>query len=161
MTRDNKRKDAATVTSTETGAAGDDDVADKDVVAVGAADQDAAGAEDGATPPIIEMRGLEKAYGERLVLKGIDMEIRPGTVTCVLGDNGAGKSTLIKALSGLHQPTGGDADRRGASATAQPKDALDRGLPPCTRTSRWWGRCPCGGTSSWARGSLARWTVEG
>ena len=52
MTRDNKRKDAATVTSTETGAAGDD-VVNKDAV-----DKDAAGSEDGATPPIIEMRGL-------------------------------------------------------------------------------------------------------
>lgn len=68
MTRDNKRKDAAAVTSTGTGAAGDIDVVDKDVVAGGAADKDAAGAEGGTTPPIIEMRGLEKAYGERLVL---------------------------------------------------------------------------------------------
>ena len=77
MTRGNKRKDAAMVTSTETDAAGGV-VVDKDAV-----DKDAAGSEDAATPPIIELRGLEKAYGERLVLKGIDMEIRPGTVTCV------------------------------------------------------------------------------
>ncbi|HJD90355.1 MAG TPA: ATP-binding cassette domain-containing protein [Corynebacterium urealyticum] len=75
------------------------------------------------------MRGLEKAYGERLVLKGIDMEIRPGTVTCVLGDNGAGKSTLIKALSGLHQPTGGAMLIDGEPAKLRnPKDALDRGI---------------------------------
>ncbi|WP_311488695.1 ATP-binding cassette domain-containing protein [uncultured Corynebacterium sp.] len=75
------------------------------------------------------MRGLEKAYGERLVLKGIDMEIRPGTVTCVLGDNGAGKSTLIKALSGLHQPTGGEMLIDGEPANLRnPKDALDRGI---------------------------------
>lgn len=129
MTRDNKRKDAATVTSTGTGAAGDVDVVVKDAGADGAADKDAAGAEDGATPPIIEMRGLEKAYGERLVLKGVDMEIRPGTVTCVLGDNGAGKSTLIKALSGLHQPTGGEMLIDGEPARLRnPKDALDRGI---------------------------------
>ncbi|PZP03750.1 MAG: sugar ABC transporter ATP-binding protein [Corynebacterium urealyticum] len=128
MTRENKRKDAATVTSNGTGAAGDVSV-DKGAVADGAADKDVPGAEDGATPPIIEMRGLEKAYGERLVLKGIDMEIRPGTVTCVLGDNGAGKSTLIKALSGLHQPTGGEMLIDGEPANLRnPKDALDRGI---------------------------------
>ena len=57
------------------------------------------------------------------------MEIRPGTVTCVLGDNGAGKSTLIKALSGLHQPTGGEMLIDGEPARLRnPKDALDRGI---------------------------------
>lgn len=81
------------------------------------------------TAPIVEVRDLEKAYGDRVVLRGISMAIQPGTVTCVLGDNGAGKSTLIKALAGLHQPTGGELLIDGElTVLRSPKDALDLGI---------------------------------
>ncbi|MFP1602925.1 sugar ABC transporter ATP-binding protein [Microbacterium sp. 2216-1] len=61
-----------------------------------------------AHPPVLELRDIRKSFGANTVLKGVDLTLRPGRITALLGANGAGKSTLIKALSGVHQPTGGD-----------------------------------------------------
>ncbi|WPO85985.1 sugar ABC transporter ATP-binding protein [Herbiconiux sp. KACC 21604] len=57
---------------------------------------------------LLEVRGLEKSFAGVRALRGVDLEVRPGEVHCVLGQNGAGKSTLIKTLSGIHQPDGGE-----------------------------------------------------
>ena len=57
--------------------------------------------------PLIEMTDVGKTYGAIRALKGINLSVSAGEVTCVLGDNGAGKSTLIKILSGVYQPTSG------------------------------------------------------
>ncbi|GAA4932528.1 hypothetical protein GCM10023237_63370 [Streptomyces coeruleoprunus] len=79
--------------------------------------------------PIVELRGAGKAYGNVRALHGVDLAVRAGQVTCVLGDNGAGKSTLIKIISGLHQHTEGDylIDGRPVHLTS-PREALDRGI---------------------------------
>ncbi|WP_217241006.1 ATP-binding cassette domain-containing protein, partial [Streptomyces sp. AC555_RSS877] len=69
-------------------------------------DSDAAAPDTDA--PIVELRGAGKSYGNVRALHSVDLQVRPGRVTCVLGDNGAGKSTLIKIISGLHQHTEGD-----------------------------------------------------
>ncbi|MGW7012228.1 ATP-binding cassette domain-containing protein, partial [Streptomyces sp. NPDC054951] len=58
--------------------------------------------------PVVELRATGKSYGNIRALHGVDLAVRPGQVTCVLGDNGAGKSTLIKIVSGLHQHTEGE-----------------------------------------------------
>ncbi|HFG8777502.1 TPA: ATP-binding cassette domain-containing protein, partial [Corynebacterium striatum] len=44
----------------------------------------------------IELHDIQQSFGNFHALRGVNMTLRPGTVTCVLGDNGAGKSTLIK-----------------------------------------------------------------
>ena len=67
--------------------------------------QQPAAADDGT--PILEMEGVGKSYGNVQALRGINLRVRQGEVTCVLGDNGAGKSTLIKIVSGLHDYTDG------------------------------------------------------
>ncbi|MFJ6680247.1 ATP-binding cassette domain-containing protein [Microbacterium sp. NPDC091382] len=51
--------------------------------------------------PIIELRHVTKSFGPVSVLKGVDLKVRPGMVTALVGDNGAGKSTLIKGLAGV------------------------------------------------------------
>ncbi|AKE40268.1 ABC transporter [Corynebacterium kutscheri] len=56
---------------------------------------------------IITLDNLSKSYGSFQALRGINLDVRAGEVTCVLGDNGAGKSTLIKVLAGLHPHTDG------------------------------------------------------
>jgi iron complex transport system ATP-binding protein len=55
----------------------------------------------------LEAIALHAALRTRPVLRGIDLEARPGEVTAVIGPNGAGKSTLLRVLCGLLPPTGG------------------------------------------------------
>lgn len=56
----------------------------------------------------IDIRGLYKSFGRQEVLKGIQLTIRPGLVTAVVGHNGAGKTTLIKSILGLVKPDRGE-----------------------------------------------------
>ena len=57
---------------------------------------------------VLEARNIVKTYGGTRALKGVNFEIRQGTVTTLFGENGAGKSTLMKILSGVEQPTSGE-----------------------------------------------------
>jgi len=57
--------------------------------------------------PIISARGLSKTFGDRTVLRAVDLEVRAGEVHGLLGQNGSGKSTLIKILGGYHAPDPG------------------------------------------------------
>lgn len=56
---------------------------------------------------MIEIKHLEKAYGERKVLYDVNLKIEDGKVTTILGGSGSGKSTLIKCLMRLHNATSG------------------------------------------------------
>ncbi|MFJ9929636.1 ATP-binding cassette domain-containing protein [Streptomyces misionensis] len=79
--------------------------------------------------PLVELRGAGKSYGNVRALHGVDLTVRAGRVTCVLGDNGAGKSTLIKIISGLHRHTEGDFLVDGRPVRfGTPREALDRGI---------------------------------
>jgi ABC-2 type transport system ATP-binding protein len=51
--------------------------------------------------PVISIRNLQKSYGNKQVLKGIDLDVFPGQVIGYIGPNGAGKSTTVKILCGL------------------------------------------------------------
>jgi branched-chain amino acid transport system ATP-binding protein len=53
------------------------------------------------TAPLLEVHGLEAGYGATRVLFGIDLQVRPGSITALLGANGAGKTTTLRALCGL------------------------------------------------------------
>jgi len=79
--------------------------------------------------PLVQLRNAGKSYGNVRALHGVDLAVRPGQVTCVLGDNGAGKSTLIKIISGLHQHSEGEflVDGQPVHFTT-PRQALDRGI---------------------------------
>src|SRR5690606_15322878 len=63
--------------------------------------------------PLLEMRGIVKHFPGAKALDGVDLDVRPGEVHCLLGQNGAGKSTLIKVLAGAHQPDRGEIFWRG------------------------------------------------
>ncbi len=54
---------------------------------------------------MIEIRKLNKTYGETVVLRGADLVVEDGRITFLVGDNGAGKSTTLKILAGLVRPT--------------------------------------------------------
>lgn len=58
--------------------------------------------------PILEIRGLNKAFGDNRVLDGVDLRVQAGTVTTVIGKSGTGKSVLLKSIVGLVAPDGGE-----------------------------------------------------
>jgi phospholipid/cholesterol/gamma-HCH transport system ATP-binding protein len=57
--------------------------------------------------PKIRIRGLHKAFGEKVVLDGIDLDVASGTSTVVIGGSGTGKSVLLKCVLGLLEPDAG------------------------------------------------------
>jgi ABC-type sugar transport system ATPase subunit len=57
--------------------------------------------------PLLELRGLSKAFGAVQALNTVDFTVPAGKVTALAGDNGAGKSVLIKTVSGLWAPSDG------------------------------------------------------
>ena len=56
---------------------------------------------------ILQTQGLSKAYGKRLAVKGLNLEVARGEVFGFLGPNGAGKTTTIRMLLNLIKPTFG------------------------------------------------------
>src|ERR1700722_9782552 len=61
-----------------------------------------------AGAPVLEVRGVTKRFGALVVLRGIDLALKPGEVLGLVGDNGAGKSTLVKILSGFQPQDDGE-----------------------------------------------------
>ena len=57
---------------------------------------------------MIRARGLERRYGAKRVLRGLDLDVARGDFTVVTGPNGSGKTTLLRLVAGLAAPTGGE-----------------------------------------------------
>src|SRR5262249_56694308 len=70
--------------------------------------------------PAIEAERLEKRFGDRRALAGVDLAVAPGTVSGVLGPNGAGKTTTVRILATLLAPDGGRARVAGHDVAAEP-----------------------------------------
>ncbi|MDE3026822.1 MAG: sugar ABC transporter ATP-binding protein [Paracoccaceae bacterium] len=85
--------------------------------------------------PIIELKGLGKNYGNINALKGVNLKVRQGEVTCILGDNGAGKSSLINIIAGLFTYDEGaylvDGEQMRFSS---PREALNMGIAAVYQT---------------------------
>ncbi|MFJ6417615.1 amino acid ABC transporter ATP-binding protein [Paeniglutamicibacter sp. NPDC091659] len=65
----------------------------------------------------VSIVGLRKSYGNNEVLKGIDLEVKPGEVVCLIGPSGSGKSTLLRCVNLLEQPNAGTIHVGGFEAT--------------------------------------------
>lgn len=56
---------------------------------------------------VVSIRGLQKSYGENVVLRNIDLDVHRGEVVVVLGPSGSGKSTMLRCVNMLETPTAG------------------------------------------------------
>ena len=79
---------------------------------------------------VIEVEGLQKAMGDKLLVEGLDFSLPPGGIVGVIGPNGAGKTTLFRMLTGQETPDAGSidyGDTVSLSYVDQTRDALPEG----------------------------------
>jgi ABC-type sugar transport system ATPase subunit len=81
------------------------------------------------TAPLLRLEKVSKNFGPVRALSEIDLELRAGEVTALIGDNGAGKSVTIKTISGIHPPDGGHIYWEGSPVRIRtPRDAAGLGI---------------------------------
>ncbi|ESS14712.1 Maltose/maltodextrin import ATP-binding protein MalK [Betaproteobacteria bacterium MOLA814] len=73
----------------------------------------------------LELKGIEKFFGEHRAIKGIDLEIQPGEFVVFVGPSGCGKSTLLRLIAGLEHIDGGQLNLDGRDITALPSSKRD------------------------------------
>jgi ABC-type sugar transport system ATPase subunit len=79
--------------------------------------------------PLLDARGISKAYGHVQALSGVDFHVAHGETVALVGDNGAGKSTFTKIICGALQPDAGEISLDGEPVSfASPSDAAERGI---------------------------------
>jgi D-xylose transport system ATP-binding protein len=79
--------------------------------------------------PVLELRGVSKAFGAVQALYEVDFHVAQGQVMALVGDNGAGKSTLIKCIAGIHPVDSGEILFAGETVHIHsPKDASRLGI---------------------------------
>ncbi|WP_083331844.1 ABC transporter ATP-binding protein [Pelistega sp. MC2] len=70
---------------------------------------------DDRTTPVIKVRGLDNAFGDYYVHKGLDLDVYSGDILGVVGGSGTGKSVLLRSIVGLRTPTAGSVEILGKS----------------------------------------------
>ncbi|MDR1461618.1 MAG: energy-dependent translational throttle protein EttA [Azoarcus sp.] len=79
---------------------------------------------------VIEFKGVTKAFGDKLLMDGLDFTVPPGAIVGIIGPNGAGKSTLFKMITGQEKPDAGEVIIGSTVRLAhvdQSRDCLDGG----------------------------------
>ncbi len=74
----------------------------------------AAMAQAQVSAPAVRVRGLRRRYGDREVVRGIDLDVARGEIFAFLGPNGAGKTTTVEILEGFRRRSGGEVEVLGA-----------------------------------------------
>jgi ABC-type branched-subunit amino acid transport system ATPase component len=78
---------------------------------------------------MLRIEGIIAGYGGGDVLQGVDLELQPGAIGCIVGPNGAGKSTVLRAVSGLLHPRQGRIHLDGTDITGRsPAEILGLGI---------------------------------
>lgn len=73
---------------------------------------------------VVTVRGLHFSRGRRIVFDGVDLDIRRGQVTAIMGPSGTGKTTLLKLIGGQLVPARGSVRVDGSEVSSLPRDAL-------------------------------------
>jgi branched-chain amino acid transport system ATP-binding protein len=76
--------------------------------------------------PLLELKGLQVAYGGFHAVKGIDLTVASGELVCLIGANGAGKTTTLKGITGLQPIKSGKIHYAGEDITGKPAFQLVR-----------------------------------
>ena len=63
--------------------------------------------------PLLRAEQIARSFGRRKILRGVTLEVAPGTLVGIVGENGAGKSTLLRILAGELRPHRGTITRSG------------------------------------------------
>src|SRR5262249_23448145 len=88
---------------------------------------------------MLEVTGLQVAYGDVQALWGVDFEVPAGRISAILGANGAGKTTALPAVSGLVRPRAGRARLDGRDVTGlAPHAMVDLGMSHIAEGRRLW-----------------------
>ena len=78
---------------------------------------------------LLQMKDIYKSFNHIYVLKGVSLNIRPGTVHALMGENGAGKSTLMKCLFGIYTRDSGEIIYNDEHVEIKnARDALEKGI---------------------------------
>jgi phospholipid/cholesterol/gamma-HCH transport system ATP-binding protein len=76
--------------------------------------------------PILELKGVQKVFEGRPVLKDINLAVAPGEVVAIIGGSGCGKSTLLRTVIGEYRPDGGHVYMWGEDVCCAPPQRLDQ-----------------------------------
>jgi branched-chain amino acid transport system ATP-binding protein len=78
---------------------------------------------------LLRLEGVVAGYGQAMVLRGVDLDVRAAAVTCLIGPNGAGKSTVLNTISGLLSPREGSITLNGRPIHGlSPRTVLESGV---------------------------------
>jgi len=75
---------------------------------------------------MIDIKGLIAGYGGLDIVRGVDLSVERGGITCIVGPNGAGKSTVLKAVSGVLRPRAGSVTIDGTDLAGQEPEVILR-----------------------------------
>jgi osmoprotectant transport system ATP-binding protein len=78
--------------------------------------------------PIIEVRGVRRAFGMNVAVRGVDLAVWPHELLVILGESGSGKTTLLKMMNRLQPPDAGEVLIEGRATSAVPGHELRRGI---------------------------------
>ncbi len=103
--------------------------------------------DDPTPPPLIEVRDLRLAYGNKLVMQGLNFDVRSGEILVLMGGSGCGKSTLLRALIGLQPAAQGSVCHAGldlALADERELERLQRGFGVMFQAGALWSSMSVG-----------------